>query len=604
MSSIFSLPHPALSRPRPVTIPPCVTPTCHDIGQGSGTGVSLFLRLHKRCTAADQPFGWSTSLAGSVESLVDTRAPGDLQGANVVAGNTLLGTSATPHWAASRPFDGTCSQSPYSDSAMPLSGVGKPQSSDTLSCYAPNAGSTARLGPLNVASLESNHGGQGGHSASGHPPPTLPSPSPPTPAEAVPADVDERCMHPHPGSVCCTTTTVEKDCTSNACVVTLKATVRLTDSRLHAAPSELEELAWLAARDAAAGAVQSLNRRSGSGPMGREERHGFVCHMLRHGTIRDARRMENAFGHVSYLLTLEDKPSGARLRAAFKPRVEGDCEGWHRVPVEAAAYQLNLLLGMDLVPPAVVRPACDVDWTHYPAGGAFIYWCGGARQLSEVPPAAWSVPPSVLLSDTRILDVLLQNSDRHCGHFLHAEHWADGDYYMSATPPATPPAPPPHQHPHHDRHAPQHPQQQRGGAMSNGGGAAAGSAGAATCSGGAAGGVQGGGGAGAGINPRGGSGAWRGRLSPVLVDHAAGFRPGAFVSLEHENAFLTGPTRQISARTYLRLRFLDAPSLRAALGDTVSEEEVGALLARRDAILAFFDGLVAEKGYENVVLEA
>ncbi len=83
--------------------------------------------------------------------------------------------------------------------------------------------------------------------------------------------------------------------------------------------------------------------------------------------------------------------------------MEGDCEGWHRVPIEAAAYQLNLLLGMDCVPPAVVRPEADVDWTHYPAGGAFIYWCGAAKQLDGVPMHEWSVPSQVLLSDTRIL---------------------------------------------------------------------------------------------------------------------------------------------------------------------------------------------------------
>ena len=35
---------------------------------------------------------------------------------------------------------------------------------------------------------------------------------------------------------------------------------------------------------------------------------------------------------------------------------------------------------------------------------------------------------------------------------------------------------------------------------------------------------------------------------------AAGFRREAFVSLEHENAFGTGPTRSISAKTYMRLR--------------------------------------------------
>ncbi len=77
----------------------------------------------------------------------------------------------------------------------------------------------------------------------------------------------------------------------------------------------------------------------------------------------------------------------------------------------------------------------------------------------------------------------------------------------------------------------------------------------------------------------------------------------AFVCLDHENAFLTGPTRVISARTYLRLRFLDAPSLRAALRGIVTEEEIAGLLARRDSVLAFFDQLVAERGYDKVVLD-
>ena len=29
------------------------------------------------------------------------------------------------------------------------------------------------------------------------------------------------------------------------------------------------------------------------------------------------------------------------VKALFKPRVEGDCEGWHRVPIEVAAYQVT-----------------------------------------------------------------------------------------------------------------------------------------------------------------------------------------------------------------------------------------------------------------------
>jgi hypothetical protein len=39
------------------------------------------------------------------------------------------------------------------------------------------------------------------------------------------------------------------------------------------------------------------------------------------------------------------------VEALFKPKVEGDADGWHRAPVELIAYELNLMLGMDYVPP-------------------------------------------------------------------------------------------------------------------------------------------------------------------------------------------------------------------------------------------------------------
>ena len=153
----------------------------------------------------------------------------------------------------------------------------------------------------------------------------------------------------------------------------------------------------------------------------------------------DAVKIENSFGHINYLCTLEDRltkqrwegwgirlravsePSSAlwikpfilptprpsvitvRCKALFKPAVEGNCEGWHRVTAEAAAYHLNLLLGMDYVPPSVCRSRADVDWQHFPHGGAFIYWCTGAEALPAVPTREWGCCPEVLLSDTRIL---------------------------------------------------------------------------------------------------------------------------------------------------------------------------------------------------------
>lgn len=55
-----------------------------------------------------------------------------------------------------------------------------------------------------------------------------------------------------------------------------------------------------------------------------------------------------------------------------KPFVRGHADGWHRVEVEAAAYKLNRLLGMDYVPPTVYRCNVDVDWINF-AGASFMY---------------------------------------------------------------------------------------------------------------------------------------------------------------------------------------------------------------------------------------
>ncbi len=44
-----------------------------------------------------------------------------------------------------------------------------------------------------------------------------------------------------------------------------------------------------------------------------------------------------------------------RMRAFVKPCVEDHGGGWHRAEVEAVAYRLNRLLGMDYVPPCAFR---------------------------------------------------------------------------------------------------------------------------------------------------------------------------------------------------------------------------------------------------------
>lgn len=67
----------------------------------------------------------------------------------------------------------------------------------------------------------------------------------------------------------------------------------------------------------------------------------------------------------------------------------------------------------------------DVNYKHF-SDGAFVYYVPNTVPLRKVPATNWGVSVALLLSDTRILDVLLNNSDRHHGHFLFGEHWADG----------------------------------------------------------------------------------------------------------------------------------------------------------------------------------
>jgi hypothetical protein len=195
-----------------------------------------------------------------------------------------------------------------------------------------------------------------------------------------------------------------------------------------------------------------------------------------------------------------------------------------------------------------------VDYHHYEHGGTMIYWADRGVPLGEIPCYKWGIDKDLLLSDTRILDVLIQNSDRHALHFMSAEHWAKGEYTG--------------QNQHHQGG------KQRAGHARNGGNGASAE-----------------------------QGSWVGRRAPCLIDQAAGFRPDAFVTLDHENAFQTGPCRKISAKTYMRLRFLSSDAVQEAMGHLISREEVMQLIERKDKILSFFDGLVERYGYREVVIE-
>lgn len=52
-------------------------------------------------------------------------------------------------------------------------------------------------------------------------------------------------------------------------------------------------------------------------PADRAARHAQICHILRTGRVVDAIKQENGFGHISFVVTLEDK-HGNHMKALFK----------------------------------------------------------------------------------------------------------------------------------------------------------------------------------------------------------------------------------------------------------------------------------------------
>ncbi|CAI5516715.1 unnamed protein product [Closterium sp. Naga37s-1] len=341
-----------------------------------------------------------------------------------------------------------------------------------------------------------------------------------------------QCSIDHPGALSCLTTTIRKDDRNRQAVVTLEATVQCAgDACLTSAPSlGADDYAALAIATIADAATQMrreqrLQPGGEAGDPAASERRKRIEELLAKGHVVKARPVEppSRFGHESFLVRLRSPDTKEEIDAMFKPRVEGDAEGWHRAPIEWVAYELNLLLGMDYIPPVAYRTG-GVELTlsrssdhsnsqhhHHEQHqqqqeqhtvryeeGAFIYWVPHTKELRKVAAASWGVSVAHLLSDTRILDVLLNNSDRHHGHFLFGQHWTDGT------------------------------------------------------------------------------------MRPVLIDHAAGFRREAVVLMEHENAFQTGSIRCVSAHTYLRLRFLDRSILALKFSGMLSEQEITDLITRRD----------------------
>ena len=253
------------------------------------------------------------------------------------------------------------------------------------------------------------------------------------------------CVMQHPGALCCTRSTVREDPNGGAITISLETTAKATDDAAVRGLLSNEQLAGLAAQALLSAAAEHLCSRTRvinahARPEGELLSHDELCAVLQSGEIVEAKSnpVVSQFGHESFIVQLQNEVTGKRVRAIFKPRVEGDAEGWHRTPMEWVAYRLNLLLGLDYVPPVAYRTGgvtfkvTDQETKEVSfSEGAMMYFVEDAHQLRCFPEAQWGSPPEpkeLLLSNTRILDTLLHNSDRHHGHFLLGRHWCQGSY--------------------------------------------------------------------------------------------------------------------------------------------------------------------------------
>lgn len=137
--------------------------------------------------------------------------------------------------------------------------------------------------------------------------------------------------------------------------------------------------------------------------------------------IFNANKNRNAL----WLVTLENPKTKKKIKALFKPREFGDGDGWNRPPMEYVSYEVSRMLGMDIIPPVAYRYNLTLNGNFFHEGSMQIF-VPQALLLKDVDKAKWNLNADNFISNARVIDVLLQNPDRHKGNFIYGSHWIDG----------------------------------------------------------------------------------------------------------------------------------------------------------------------------------
>lgn len=161
--------------------------------------------------------------------------------------------------------------------------------------------------------------------------------------------------------------------------------------------------------------------------------HAAITHDLFNGQIISLQPFsENQNQNTIFMVKVlnRDQLSGrVTVRdAIFKPRNYGDNDGYGRTPMEYVAYFLNRMLGMDYVPPVAYRRSLNlVHMGRRMTEGALIFFSPDFEAMANLPHQALTESYEAILSDHRILNVLLQNEDGHSKNLGLARHWVDGN---------------------------------------------------------------------------------------------------------------------------------------------------------------------------------
>ncbi len=109
---------------------------------------------------------------------------------------------------------------------------------------------------------------------------------------------------------------------------------------------------------------------------------------------------------------------GSPMRFAWKPLRPGYSKGFmESYKAEIAAYKLDRMLGLNMVPPVVERRIEGKD-------GAAVYWVENTTGWSVAKPPQGPEPMwSLQLTRMKMFDLLIANIDRNQGNLIYDSDW-------------------------------------------------------------------------------------------------------------------------------------------------------------------------------------